>query len=128
MTEPIRTVYRQIRRNLPAHAEVMEMVEQIAIAPGSANHALPPGAITGNGSYLAKIQKQAEALRIAFNRLYFIQCNLMKFSMDELKSAEKAFEKLKKILDTKEASPLNNMTTQVEKYLADRRYFFIWQR
>lgn len=127
MTEPIRTVYRQIRRSLPAHAEVMEMVEQIAIAPGSANHALSPGdspTITGNESYLDKIQKQAEALRIAFNRLYFIQCNLMKFGVDELKTAEKAFEKLKKILDVKEASPLHNMTTQVEEYLADRRYFF----
>ena len=48
----------------------------------------------------------------------------MKFGVDELKTAENAFEKLKKILDVKEASPLHNMTTQVEEYLADRRYFF----
>lgn len=122
MSEPIRTVYRQIRRNLPAHAEVMEMVAEIA--SGSALHVPPTGDSITESTYLRKIGDQAEALRIAFNRLYFIKCNVTKFGVDKLKTAEKEFENAKKTLDFNEASPLNNITTQVEEYLEGRRYFF----
>jgi hypothetical protein len=125
ITEPIRTVYRHIRRSLPADADIMETVGEIA--SGSAHHVPPTGdsrPTTGNEStHLHKIQKQAEDLRIAFNRLYFIKSNLMKFGGDELKKAEKDFEDAKKFLDFKESSLLNNIIRQVERYLENRRYF-----
>ena len=124
MSEPIRTVYRQIRRNLPAHAEVMEMVAEIASGSASALHAPPPADSGSESTYLRIIGDQAEALRKAFNRLYFIKCNVAKFGVDKLKTAEKEFKNAKKTLDFNEASSLSNITRQVERYLETRRYFF----
>lgn len=124
MSEPIRTIYRQLRRNLPADADIMEKVEEIG--SGTRGHSTPayiPQAPGGSkNSHLDRIKSQADALRRAFNRLYFIECNLLKFDEDELKDAREAFQKSKNIIDGEDSSLLH-ITTMVEEHLKTRRYF-----
>jgi hypothetical protein len=115
LSEPIRTIYRQLRRNLPVDADIMEKVEEIGSRPrvhstGSKN------------SNLDRIRSQADALRRAFNRLYFIECNLLKFDDDELKDAREAFQKSKNIIEGEDSSLLY-ITMMAEEYLKTRRYF-----
>lgn len=124
MSEPIRTIYRQLRRNLPADADIMERVEEIGSRPRV--HSTPAyiqQAHAGSkNSNLDRIRSQADALRRAFNRLYFIECNLLKFDDNELKDAREAFQKSKNIIESEDSSLLH-ITTMAEEYLKARRYF-----
>lgn len=127
ISEPIRTIYRQLRCNLPADADIMEKVEEIASrtsahsihSSSSGIHSISDGS---KGSHLDRIRSQADTLRKAFNRLYFIECNLLKFNDDELKKAEETFHKNRNMIDSEDSS-LEYITLMVEDHLKTRRYF-----
>ena len=129
MSEPIRTIYRQLRRNLPADVDIMEKVGELASRTSAdSTHPRPSGmpsvSSSGSESHLDRIRSQADALRRAFNRRYFIECNLLKFDDDELKEAEETFQKNKNRMDNEDFS-LVHITTMVEEHLETRRYLFV---
>jgi hypothetical protein len=102
----------------------MEKVEEIGSRPRvHSTPAYTPQAHTGSkNSNLDRIRSQADALRRAFNRLYFIECNLLKFDDDELKDAREAFQKSKNIIEGEDSSLLY-ITMMAEEHLKARRYF-----
>lgn len=127
ISEPIRAVYRQLRCNLPADADIMGKVEEIASRTSAhSTHSRPSGipAISdgSKSSHLDRIRSQADTLRKAFNRLYFIECNLLKFDDDGLKAAEETFQKSRNMIDSEDSS-LVYITLMVEEHLKTRRYF-----
>lgn len=126
MSELIRKAYRQLRLNLPADIDILEEIDIIAARPvGSATH-IPfgtPGSVESlNLTHKAKVERDAIELRKAFNRRYFMECNMLNFDCEELE-AEKAFTDAKDLLDSDERSPLVNIISQVEELLKERRYF-----
>jgi hypothetical protein len=127
MSEPIRTIYRQLRSSLPADADMMKKVEEIASRSAESTHPRPSGIPSissgSKSSYLDRIRSQADALRRAFNRLYFIECNLLKFDDKKLKEAEDEFQKSKTKMDSEDFS-LGNILMMVEEHLKTRRYLF----
>jgi hypothetical protein len=132
MSEPIRTIYRQIRGNLPADANIMEKVEEISSRTSAGStHPRPSGmpivSIGSKISHLDRIRNQADTLRRAFNRRYFIECNLLKFDNDELKEAGEELRKSRNMIDVEDSS-LEYITEMVEEHLESRRYLFVKRR
>ena len=132
MSEPIRTIYRQIRGNLPADADIMEKVEEIASRTSAGStHPRPSGIPSvSNGSkssHLDRIRSQADTLRRAFNRRYFIECNLLKFDDDDLKEAEEELRKSRNMIDIEDSS-LESIKKIVKHHLESRRYLFVKRR
>jgi len=127
MSELVRKVYRQLRLNLPADIDILEEIDIIAARPvGAATH-IPfgtPGSTESlNLTHKAKLERDAIELRKAFNRRYFMECNMLNFDCEELEKAEKAFDEAKDFLVSDERSPLVNIISQVEELLKERRYF-----
>ena len=129
MSEPIRTIYRQLRRNLPAHADIMKKVEEIASGTSSNSaHQRPSGVPIGSTAneinHLHRIKSQADALRREFNRLYFIESNLLYFDHEKLRKAKKEFKKAKSTMESEDSS-LAYIIMAVEEHLESRKYLFI---
>ena len=106
MSEPVRMVYRQIRRGLSVDPEIMATIDESANLPN-----LTAGAIVLDvqESRLVALQKQAEELRIAFNRKNFIECNMSIFGIHELEEAVRWYETAKDLL---EINPHKNELTR----------------
>ena len=129
MSEPIRTIYRQLRRNLPAHADIMKKVEEIASRTSvNSAHPRPSGVPVESGgseiSHFYMIKSQAGTLRRAFNRLYFMESNLLNFDHEKLINAKQAFQNAKNMMEG-EDSRLGHITMLVEDYLTSRKYLFV---
>jgi hypothetical protein len=121
MTEPIRKVYRQIRLNLPADVDMLEEIQKLA-SKSSTDHTLLTGQAGADNTQLSSIKRQYAELRRAFNRHYFMECNLLNFRKDEIKEAERAFTMAKNALDFDNDKNLNKIMTQMERRLNHRRY------
>ena len=121
MTEPIRKVYRQIRLNLPADVDMLEEIQRIASNRAPVHHLLTRQEGL-DGTRLSLIKKLYAELRRAFNRQYFMECNLLHFRKAEIEEAELAFTRAKNALDFDCDNNLRNIVRQTETQLKRRRY------
>lgn len=125
MSEPIRMVYRQLRRNLPVDGDMFEEIQHIATTKiKDSSHRLTSSMVENYESTdRDRIEVKAQALRRAFNRRHFIQCNLLKFGPEELKKEDNEFEEVARYLHFATNSPLVSLTKKVERNLKKRQYF-----
>jgi len=102
LSEPVRTVYREIRRTFPEDPAIMATVDFIANRPAA-------GTATPTSS-LEVLKIQANHLRITFNRKQFMECNLGFFEMDQLIDAAKQYHEAKHLLEINPDDRYSNTT------------------
>jgi len=117
--------YRQIRESLSVDPDIMKEVDGIVNDPVT---------VSGNPqSKLRELQNQAEELRVAFNRKYFMECNMSIFDVGTLEAAAKRYETAKRLLeiDSNPNSPISQRTiltsifNTMQVQLDKKRYVFL---
>jgi len=117
MSEFLRTLHQQLRSNLPPNP-LLDDVEEIAsrrplsLATGNTSNG------QGQTTYKATMDTQYTALRTAFNRKLFVECNLHYFSGDEVRKARQSFFRTKVDME----NVLGYITEQVQNKLTRRRW------
>lgn len=122
LSEPVRTVYRQIRKSLPSDPDIMEALEGMVNKP-----AVHP---VNHESILEVLNRQADELRVAFNRKHFIECNMSMFDVAVLEEAAMRYEAAKSVLEidpnpTRGVSRtlLMGILAALQLYLKGKRFF-----
>jgi hypothetical protein len=117
MSEFLRTIREQPRSNLPPDP-LLDDVEEIAsrrpvsLAPGNTSNG------QGQTTYKATMDTHYTALRTAFNRKLFVECNLHYFSAEEVRKARQSFVRTKADME----NVLAYITEQVQNKLIRRRW------
>lgn len=125
----IRRVYGQIRQSFDHNSEILNAVKQIATASGHIPHINSGSDDTQSPTHLSMIEAQYEQLRIAFNRLYFIECNWKHFDDPNIrKEAVDDYKNAKALLEFREddmpiGHPMEHFIKQVKLLLEARRFF-----
>ena len=117
LSEPVRTVYRQIRMSLSVDPDIMATVEMLA------------NRVVEGGSRSQAIESQAEDVRRAFNRRQFMECNITFFDHETLENAIQRYEEAKQLLEINPAADdryantaLMIIFTSLRRHLNSRRF------
>jgi hypothetical protein len=117
MSEFPRTIHQQLCLNLPPDP-LLDDVEEIAsrrpLSLGTRNSSNGQGQTT----YKATMDTKYTALRTAFNRKHFVECNLHYFSADEVRKARQSFVQTKVDME----NVLRYITEQVQNKLIRQRW------
>lgn len=119
LSEFLRTIHQQLRsNNIPPDPALLDDVKEIAsrtavsLATGTASNGQSPT------TYKATMDSKYVALRAAFNRKLFVDCNLHYFSAEEVRKARESFTQIKADME----SVLRYVTDQVQNKLISRRW------
>ena len=123
-------MYGQIRQSFDHDSEILNAVKQIATASGHIPHINSGSDDTQSSTHLSIIEARYEQLRIAFNRLYFIECNLKHFDDPNIrKEAVDDYKNAKALLEFREddmphwACPWSTLSNRLNCYWKRRRFF-----
>jgi hypothetical protein len=122
----VRQLYGRILERLDHDVEILNEVKGIATANGPHVPHINSGS-DETRSLMSIIEERYENLGAAFNRQYFIECNLTYFGCNDIKEAEEDFESAKALLEFRDDSapidlPMGSFITQVDKILKNRRF------
>jgi hypothetical protein len=116
MSEFLRTIHQQLRLNLapdPLLDDMEEIASRRPLSLGTGNSSNGQGQTT----YKVTMDTKYTALRTAFNRKHFVECNLHYFSADDVRRARQSFVQIKVDME----NVLRYITEQVQKKLKRRR-------
>jgi hypothetical protein len=122
----VRRLYGRILERLDHDVEILNAVKEIATA--NSRHVLHINSGSNETrSFMSIIEERYENLGAAFNRQYFIECNLTYFGCNDIKEAEEDFENAKALLEFRDDSapidlPMRNFINQVNILLKRRRF------
>src|SRR5271170_5075158 len=113
MSEFLRTIHEQLRSNLPPDP-LLDDVEEIASRrPLSLQSTGNTSNGQGQTTYKATMGTQYTALRTAFNRKLFVECNLHYFDADVVREARQTFVQTQEQME----NVLRYITEQIQKKL-----------
>ena len=124
MITSVCTLYKHCRLLLPRDQDIQEEIARIARLPVVNQRIINQRQVSENHSFEEAIKEEYEALRRAFNRKYFTECNVL-YLRSYLDGALEEFNRRKRNLEFQEETVLASLTTHVEASLKGRRLLLV---